>query len=332
VRQVRKRAPLMAWRAASLTATVPACMLAAARDRRADMQNESRRSVTAAKGRELEVLVTGPSDGLPLVFHHGTPGGVAVYPPMLAAATQRGLRLVLYARPGYGDSTPAAGRSVADAASDVAAILDSLSAPRFVTAGWSGGGPHAIACARLLPDRCLAAVSLAGVAPYTANGLDWLAGMGEENITEFAAAREGDPALTAMLTGAAAEMRELTAEQLSDGLGDLLSAADRDAMQGELADWLLALFQAGLRSGVAGWRDDDLAFVADWGFPLGPTAGSAPVAIWQGEEDRMVPLAHGQWLAANVAAERVHIVPAAGHLNLPFGAVFDELLELAAGR
>jgi pimeloyl-ACP methyl ester carboxylesterase len=307
-------------------------MLAALRHRRTDMQNEITHTITTSDGRELEVLAAGPSDGLPLVFHHGTPGGVAVYAPMLAAAAERGLRLVLYARPGYGDSTPQPGRLVADAAGDVAAILDELDAPRFVTAGWSGGGPHAIACASLLPDRCLAAASLAGVAPYTADGLDWLAGMGEENVTEFSAARAGDAELTALLSPQAAALVGLTAEQLSDGLGDLVSAADREVMRGELADWLVDLFRAGLRTGVAGWRDDDLAFAAEWGFPFGSTGSGTPVAVWQGEEDRMVPLAHGQWLATNVPAARTHFVPAAGHASLPLGEMLDELLELADGR
>jgi len=186
--------------------------------------------------------------------------------------------------------------------------------------------------ARLLADRCLAATSLAGIAPYPADGLDWLAGMADENVAEFSAARAVDAALTPVLTAAAADIRELTAEQLSDGLGDLLSLADRQAVQGELADWLLALFRVGLRPGVAGWRDDDLAFVADWGFALRSPGGGTPLAVWQGEEDKMVPPGHGRWLAANVAAERVHVVPAAGHLNLPFADVFDELLDLAGGR
>jgi pimeloyl-ACP methyl ester carboxylesterase len=184
----------------------------------------------------------------------------------------------------------------------------------------------------LLPDRCLAAASVAGVAPYAATGLDWLAGMGEENVTEFVAAAAGDSELTPLLTTEAAGLREITAEQLADGMGDLASPADRAAMHGELADWIAAMFRAGLRNGIAGWRDDDLAFARDWGFSLAAVSDSAPVAIWQGEEDRMVPLAHGQWLAANVPAARVHIAAGVGHMNLPFGAIFDELQELAGAR
>jgi pimeloyl-ACP methyl ester carboxylesterase len=296
-----------------------------------DSQDQVAITVTLPDGRTLEALLVGPRDGLPMVFHHGTPGGVAVYPPMVDAAADRGLRVVLYGRPGYGASTPQPGRSVADAATDVQAIADHLDARRFITVGWSGGGPHALACARLLPSRCVAAATLAGVAPYDAAGLDWLAGMAEDNLGEFAAAVAGPEQLTGLLTEVAPLMQELTGEVLADGIGDLASPADKVALRGELADYVAASFRAGLRAGIAGWRDDDLAFVRDWGFSFG-VPGGAPVAVWQGDEDRMVPFAHGHWLARQIPAARTHFSRGTGHMHLPFGDVFDELLELAGGR
>jgi pimeloyl-ACP methyl ester carboxylesterase len=273
------------------------------RDALCDEPAPTELTVRTVDGRILEVRIAGSPGGLPLVFHHGTPGAAVFYPPMLAAAARRGLRLVIYARPGYGGSSPAPGRRVFDVAADVAAILDELDERQFVTIGWSGGGPHALACARLLPERCIAAATMAGVAPHDADGLDWLAGMADDNVGEF------------------------TAEQLADGLGDLVSAADKAALHGELADYLVASFRSGLRPGVEGWCDDDLAFVRDWGISLG---GGAPVAVWQGAQDRMVPLAHGTWLAAHLPAARTHVLPGAGHLSLPLDNVVDDLLELAA--
>ena len=136
-------------------------------------------------GRRLEVLVEGPADGLPLLVHTGTPSAPVRYGPLIDAATRLGLRTVVLSRPGYAEATPRPGRSVADVAGDVAAVLDAMGAGRFVTIGTSGGGPHALACAALLPDRCAAAACVAGVAPYPAEGLDWLAGMGRENVEEF---------------------------------------------------------------------------------------------------------------------------------------------------
>ena len=289
-------------------------------------------TVRTADGRTLEVLAIGPPDGLPMVFHHGTPGGIAVYGPMADAAADRGLRTVLYARPGYGGSTPLPGRSVADAAGDVAAILDQLGAPQFVTAGWSGGGPHSLACAYLLPDRCLAVATLAGVAPYRADGLDWLASMADDNIGEFTAALAGEAELTALLTEVTPLMTGLTGESIADGIGDLASASDKEALRAGLGDYVAEMFRSGLRPGTAGWRDDDLAFVSDWGFALGSPGAAAPVSVWQGDDDKMVPYAHGQWLARRLPAARSHFSAGTGHMNLPFAGIFDELLELANGR
>ncbi len=137
---------------------------------------------------DLEVGGTGRPDGRVLVFHVGTPNAPVAFPLLTDALDERGWQLVAYARPGYAGSPRREGRSVADAAADTAAVLDGLGLDRFVTIGWSGGGPHALACAALLPDRCEAAASLAGVAPFDAEGLHFLAGMGPENVEEFGAA------------------------------------------------------------------------------------------------------------------------------------------------
>lgn len=298
----------------------------------ADDHAAVRLSVAAGDGRSVEVLVAGPGDGLPMIFHHGTPGGVAVYRPMVVAAAERGLRTVLYGRPGYGASTPQPGRLVADAAQDVSAILAALGARHFVSAGWSGGGPHALSCAALLPGSCLAAASVSGLAPYAAPGLDWLAGMAEENVQEFRAALAGEAELAALLELATVALKDMTGAQVADGLGDLVCEEDKAALHGALAEFVADSFRAGLSRGIAGWRDDDLAFTRDWGFALASAGGSVPVTVWQGEQDAMVPLAHGQWLARHVRAARSHMVSGAGHLMLPFDAVFDDLLELAGAR
>jgi pimeloyl-ACP methyl ester carboxylesterase len=289
------------------------------------------RVLATPDGRQLEVLTAGPDDGLPLIFHNGTPGGLVAFPAMVAEAAARGLRTVMYARPGYGGSTGQTGRRVADAAADVAAVLDGLGARQFVTVGWSGGGPHALACAALLPARCLAAASLAGVAPAQAAGLDWTAGMGPENVTEFNAAMQGKMALTAFLEEAAPGLRQASGQQIAEEMGGLISAADRAVVTADFAEYLAESFRAALHAGVAGWLDDDIAFISDWGFPI-EQAGAVPVAVWQGDEDRMVPFDHGTWLAGHIPGARAHLAPGEGHLTLAvrlFGAVLDDLLDLA---
>ena len=299
-----------------------------------------RRSLTRPDGRVIEFLAAGPADGLPLVLHEGTPCGLVLYPPTVRAAAIRGLRVVLAARPGYEGSTPRPGRSVVDVAQDTAAVLDDLGAATFVTLGWSGGGPHALACAAALPGRCLAAGSIAGVAPFTTDGLDWLGGMAPENIAEFGAARRGEAALTEFLDREAAMMGAITGESVASSLGGLVIEADQAVLTGEFADHVAACLRTALSSGIAGWRDDDLAFVRDWGFSLGwespsPSPGPgdpAPVAVWQGDQDQMVPFAHRQWLAASIRGARVHLMPGEGHLSMTvsaFDRILDDLLDLA---
>jgi len=289
-----------------------------------------RRLIPLPDGREIDVLTTGPEDGFPLVVHEGTPSGLVVETKLAAAAGERGLRFVLTARPGYEGSTPRPGRRVRDVAADVAGVLDALGAGAFVSIGMSGGGPHSLACAALLPGRCLAAASVAGAGPYLADGLDFLAGMGPENVTEFGLAVRGAEALTPYLEKEAVALRQVTGDQVAAALGGLISSADAEVLTGEFAAERAASLRASVREGIAGWRDDDLAFTADWGFSLDALDGRA--AIWQGDQDRMVPYAHGQWLAAHIPGARVHLEPGAGHVTMVVTAIdriLDDLLDLA---
>jgi pimeloyl-ACP methyl ester carboxylesterase len=289
-----------------------------------------RRLVRLADGRDIDVLTAGPDGGLPLVVHHGTPGGLALNAYLGRAAAERGLRVVQAARPGYEDSTPRPGRTVADVVADTAAVLDAISADEYVSIGFSGGGPHALACAALAPGRCLGTASVAGAAPYTAEGLDFVAGMGPENIEEFGLAARGAGALTPFLDKEAEALRGITGEQVAAAFGGLISGADAAVLTGEFAAELARGLRGALRNGIAGWRDDDLAVIAEWGFPVDALSGRA--AIWQGDQDNMVPFAHGQWLAAHIPGARVHLEPGAGHLTMTVTAIdriLDDLLDLA---
>jgi pimeloyl-ACP methyl ester carboxylesterase len=263
---------------------------------------------------DLEVVRHGPSDGRVLVFHVGTPNAPEAFPLLTDALDERGWQLVAYARPGYAGSARREGRRVADAAADTAAILDALGLDRFVTIGWSGGGPHALACAALLPDRCDAAASLAGVAPFDADGLDFLAGMAPENVEEFGAAARSRDDLEVFLTREAAALAHITGEDVAEGLGGLVDDVDRRALTGAFAETMASMLRRALSTGIDGWLDDDLAFVKPWGFDL--DAIRVPVSIWQGAHDRMVPFSHGEWLAANVPGARAHLYDDEGHISL----------------
>ena len=279
-------------------------------------------TVHTADGRSLDVLDAG-GGGLPLLYHSGTPGGAVPWPAGIATARDAGLRLVTYSRPGYGSSTPQPGRSIADAAADSTTVLDALGVGEFLTIGWSGGGPHALACAALLPDRCLGAAAIAGVGPSTEPDLDFLAGMGAENIEEFGFAAQGREVLVPALEEMAQPYRSVTGEQIVEAMGGLLSEPDLAALQGPLADYIAAMARESVRVSAEGWVEDDLAIGDPWGFDL--SSITVPVAIWQGSEDLMVPFSHGQWLAAHVPAARPHLLQGVGHVSLV--ARLPEILE-----
>jgi len=288
------------------------------------------RNITTPDGRNLEVVSAGPDDGRCYLFHSGTPSAANVNPRVIEHTAKRGLRFVTFSRPGYAGSTPNPGRSVGDVANDVAAILDALGINTFICAGQSGGGPHALACAALLPDRVLATATLAGAAPWPAEGIEWLEGMGPENIEEFEASMRGAEALTPVLEREAAHLRDVTPEAVAAALGGLVSDVDKSVLTGEYAQFMATSFHRAVSNGVAGWRDDDLAFVKPWGFDL--AAIHTPVAVWQGGEDRMVPMAHGAWLARHVAGAQSNLLPPEGHLSLAInrlGDVLDGLLAMS---
>ena len=277
-------------------------------------------------GRRIEIERSGPDGADAVVFFQtGTPSAGIMFEPMVAAGAARGVRHVAYSRPGYARSDRRPGRTVADCAADVAAIADQLGIDRFYTVGWSGGGPHALACAALLGERVIAAATLAGVAPRDAEGLDWLAGMGEENIQEFGAAESGQ--LISFLDHMAADYTHVSAAQIHQAFGDLVSPVDVASMTGEFAQYLSDAVKLAVSRGIWGWFDDDLAFIHDWGFSL--SAIDRPVTIWQGGQDRMVPFEHGRWLADHVAGAKAQLLPDEGHLSLTVGAygrVLDDLL------
>jgi pimeloyl-ACP methyl ester carboxylesterase len=278
------------------------------------MAEATRSVVTTPDGRSLRVGEVGAPDGPALVAHHGTPGAGRLYRSEIESAQQRGLRLITYDRPGYGGSTPHPERSVADAAGDVAAVLDALGVERFASYGTSGGGPHALACAALLADRCAGAATLAGVGPADAPDLDWIAGMGAGNLAEFAAARDGRESLTEYCRADAAGVMGATPEQLAEAFRPHLSDVDAQALSGELAAFLLESVTAGLEPGVEGWVEDDFAFLAPWGFDV--EAIQVPVVVWQGGQDLMVPADHGRWLREHVAGAEGRVLPEEGHLTL----------------
>lgn len=276
----------------------------------------------------LDVSLAPPLGGGSVLIHHtGTPSAGLLFDDAVMQAAQHGLRLISYARPGYDGSERQAGRSVADCAADVAAVADALGAERFYVSGHSGGGPHALVTAALLGQRVIAAATLGGAAPWDAEGLDFLDGMGEENHVEFGAAAAGESELRAYLEAQAHDLAAVSGGQLTEAFGQLAAEIDRRALSGEYADFLATQLRVAISHGVDGWVDDDLAFVHDWGFDL--HTATMPVTVWQGYQDHFVPADHGRWLAAHIPGARMRFLPDHGHLSLErylWGEVLDGLL------
>lgn len=289
--------------------------------------------VRVGDGRELEVSVSGDPNGFSVVVHHGTPGSRVLLPRWVQDAAARGIRLISYNRPGYGGSTPHTGRAIADAAADVARIADELGVERFASWGVSGGGPHALACAALLADRVTAVATIASAAPFDAEGLDFLAGMGDDNVVEFRAAAEDPGRLESLLAEWRPALLGGDAESVVAALRTVLSSVDERVLSDEIGDYMVAAIAESLARGIEGWRDDDLAFVRPWGFRVEEI--TVPVLLWQGAQDLMVPFRHGEWLADKIAGVDARLEREEGHLTLQVHRVADThawLLEHSRDR
>ena len=253
--------------------------------------------------RTLRVYDTGADEAagrLAVFWHHGTPNIGAPPEPLFAAAAHLGIRWVSYDRPGYGGSTPYPGRDVASAAADVSSVADALGIDRFAVMGHSGGGSHALACGGLLPERVLGVVSGAALAPFGAEGLDYFAGMAASGAAELRAASEGRGALEQYLESTEFDPKMFT-------------PADHAALKGEWA-WLNSVVDPAVEAGPGGLIDDDLAYVAPWGFD--PAHVIAPTLILHGGRDRVVPSSHGEWLARRCPSSRLWLYPDDGHISV----------------
>lgn len=260
--------------------------------------------------RLLEVLVSGPPDGDALVFHTGTPCGLVPLPAGLDPGPM-GIRTVLYARPGYGRSTPRPGRTVADTAGDTAAILDALGTDTFLNLGYSGGGPHALACDALLADRCRATTIIAGLAPYvgvsgSSDVRAWYEA-DDDNQLAFAGDIEGfRRAVDAFLS----ELAQAKAENIA---ADAVSAGERQFFSQGYGDWVASFLGAAGVSGSHGTADDCLATFDDWGFPL---TAVRQVTLWQGTEDRIIPSFHAAWLRDHLPRAQLRTLEGEGHVSV----------------
>ncbi|MBV1851689.1 alpha/beta hydrolase [Catellatospora sp. NEAU-YM18] len=267
-------------------------------------------------GGTLHIYDTG-TGGLPVIWHHGTPNIGTPPAPLYPRARDLGIRWIGYDRPGYGGSTPVPDRDIASAATYSAAVADALGLDRFAVMGHSGGAPHALACAAVLPDRVLAVVGAAGLAPYAAPGLDWYADMAAAGVASLTAAARGRAAKEAHEASGAEYDPEFT-------------EADLAMLEGEWR-WLLDVVNPAVAAGPGGLISDDLAYTHPWG--ADPARITAPVLLLHGGQDRVVPSAHSRWLADHCPHAELRLNPGAGHISIlsDAPAALDWLATRAAG-
>jgi pimeloyl-ACP methyl ester carboxylesterase len=277
-------------------------------------------------GRFLEYFDNGVVSTKAIIFHHGTPGHAFAWSPWLEAAAARGMRAITYSRAGYGISDRNEGRTIISNNEDIRELLDSFGIVEFISIGWSGGGPHALATTAMHGNK--GAITLAGVGAYGVDDLNFLAGMGPENEEEFGEALKGEAAISAWMDANAGAFKVVTGDQVREAFGGLISDADKSVINGDYAEELAATMRKGLAVSFDGWIDDDMAFIQHWGFEL--SAIDKPVQIWQGDQDLMVPHAHSYWLEKHIPSSTLNFVPGHGHISLVV-EYKDQILTQAEG-
>ncbi|CAB4609184.1 unannotated protein [freshwater metagenome] len=263
-------------------------------------------------GRELEIADNGINSESAIVFHHGTPGHASSWTDWLESAATAGIRAIAYSRAGYGTSDRNPGRSVINVNSDIAQVLDAKNITKFVSIGWSGGGPHCLA--NTFEPRNVGAISLAGVGAFGVDDLDFLEGMGPENHDEFGAALKGEAVIDQWMNDNAGPMKSVTGNDIIEAFGGLIGDADKAVLEGGEADAMAASMRSALAVSFDGWIDDDLVFVKKWGFEL--ESITKPVFLWQGDDDFMVPHAHSYWLEKHIPTATLSFKPGEGHISL----------------
>lgn len=261
-------------------------------------------------GRDFDYISNESQSEVGILFHHGTPGECTGWQKWFSEIA--GIKAIAASRPGYGLSDRRRARTVASDIDDQSQLLEFLGIDKFVSIGWSGGGPHAINMTR--HPNCVGAITLAGVGEWGNKDLNFLAGMGPENHEEFGAALKGEAEIENWMQKNYPGFANVQGSDLIESFGGLIGDADKRALTPEVAEVDAKSFRRALSKGYYGWLDDDLAFVQSFGFDLSQV--TKPVLVWQGDDDFMVPRAHSEWLAKHIPTAKLNFVPGHGHISL----------------
>jgi pimeloyl-ACP methyl ester carboxylesterase len=264
-------------------------------------------------GRVLAYEQYGDKSGKPVFFLHGTPGSRTGPRPRPSTLYRQGIRLIGYDRPGYGHSDRFKGRRVVDAASDVEELAESLGIERFAVVGRSGGGPHALACAALLPERVTRVASLVTCAPRDLMEERWYDGMAARNIEWYRVADLGIEAYTAFVAEDMNRKRADPESALPTNHSDVPKADRAASSEFGIKSGLVDTYTEALRNGIDGWIDDNLALVSPWGFE--PALLCPPVLLWHGVDDIFSPPEHSRWLKQRIPHAVLDLAAGKAHLG-----------------
>jgi pimeloyl-ACP methyl ester carboxylesterase len=269
---------------------------------------------------------TGGTEERVIVLCHSAPGAGTFDPDPVETRT-RNVRLLSVDRPGYGGSSPiAAGEwaTVASAADDLAAVLDSLPVERVGVAGWSAGGRIALALAARRPDLVDRVAVLATPAPDAA--VPWIA-LGQRIALERLRGRTAQEAHAELekRLGSVVPADPFSPEALwLLGAGTADEAALRaDGVPARLGEMLRAAFVQGARglaADIAGYC------LQPWGFE--PEAVEAETLLLYGSRDPLADPRHGRWWQSRLPNARLEVVSGAGHLVVvpTWGRVLSHLV------
>jgi pimeloyl-ACP methyl ester carboxylesterase len=286
------------------------------------------RVIELADGRELAWLELGDPAGVPVFAFHGTPGSrlsllvgdKPVLPP--------GIRLIAPDRPGFGHSSYEPHRRLVDWPKDVEALAGHLGVERFAVMGISGGGPHAVVCARYLGDRLLGTAVVSGLAPISRDPRRFTDNMMGFNRVMFRLARWSQLLPTMIYTIGMAVVRRSPERALAGMVRDLPPSDVEVISRPEVrTTFLREMTRFTATAGRAGGQEFAM-FTRDWGFQVEDIA--VPVHIWHGDQDRNVPIASGRALAGAIPGAVFHECPGEGHL-LSFDHNDEILLTVTKG-
>jgi pimeloyl-ACP methyl ester carboxylesterase len=269
-------------------------------------------SLKLPDGRCIEYNDNGVSSKSALILHHGTPTSMTVWGTWLAAAAELGIRAIAFTRPGYASSDRKVGRSIIDANEDLEEILNQLAVENFVSVGWSGGGPYALASGLL--NKCSGVQLIASVSPYDAEDFDWFQDQTPEMVEEAKiSARSLEDSIN-FKENYYKEIRDMTAEQFLTEYAKRLSFESFETTYREFSKDLSFSMHDALRDGVIGYAEDEYAFLRNWGFDTKEI--QVPVLIWQGLDDLSVSPHMARWLNANISNPTLKLLEGQHHSSI----------------